>query len=693
MDSGAPSVPADPAGAAEDEIAPPGRDDAGARPRRPSSAEVAIALPGLVCVAIFILWAGVEGGFSPTIWYPGTLAILAVLATLLAVLPAARRPPSGAVAVATALLAAFTLWSFASILWADSKGDAWDGANRTLLYLAVFALFAWTPWTARSAAIVLGVFSLATAILLASFLAVAAASSTPQDFFIGTRFSGPVDYPNATCALALIAFWPALGLAARREVPWLLRGLLLAASGFLLEVGLLVQSRGMLVALPLTLIAYIVLVPQRVRSTIAVVLVAAVVAPLSGAVLDVYSSASLDEALSPAVRQIGLAAGLLLLSGAAWGLVERRFQPDARTEHVAKRAVAAGWALAVVAGVVAAFVVLGNPIERVGNAWDEFKAGQTFDFGESHFVGGFGSNRWDFWRVAVDEFTEEPLLGVGADNFAIGYARERDALEEPSYAHSLELGVLAQTGIVGGLLFFGFIALALAAVWPVRSRGDPTTKAVAALAVVAFLYWLFHGSVDWFWELPAVGGPAIAALGIAGALAGERPEPAKARMGRTVRWVVIGGAGVLLAGAAVSMVLPWLAARNVELAAADWRQDPAAAFERLDRARRLNPLSDQADLVTGAIASRLGDLVLMRSSFEQAAERNPANWYPYLELAIVDAIEGRDEVALARLREAKARNPLEPTIDEIRAKVEQGDPISPDDVDRAFIRRVEQLAQ
>jgi hypothetical protein len=59
----------------------------------------------------------------------------------------------------------------------------------------------------------------------------------------------------------------------------------------------------------------------------------------------------------------------------------------------------------------------------------------------------------------------------------------------------------------------------------------------------------------------------------------------------------------------------------------------------------------------------------------------------------VDAIEGRDEVALARLREAKARNPLEPTIDEIRAKVEQGDPISPDDVDRAFIRRVEQLAQ
>ena len=40
------------------------------------------------------------------------------------------------------------LWSFLSIVWAQARGDAWDGANRALLYLTVFALFALLPWRA-----------------------------------------------------------------------------------------------------------------------------------------------------------------------------------------------------------------------------------------------------------------------------------------------------------------------------------------------------------------------------------------------------------------------------------------------------------------------------------------------------------------------------------------------------------------
>ena len=66
--------------------------------------------------------------------------------------------------LALAALAAFTVWSFLSITWADARGDAWDGANRTLLYLLVFALFAALPWTAAEASILLGAFALATAV-------------------------------------------------------------------------------------------------------------------------------------------------------------------------------------------------------------------------------------------------------------------------------------------------------------------------------------------------------------------------------------------------------------------------------------------------------------------------------------------------------------------------------------------------
>ena len=62
--------------------------------------------------------------------------------------------------IALGCLAAYTALSFLSILWAAVPGDAWEGANRTLLYLLVFALFAllaasgararrccWATWT------------------------------------------------------------------------------------------------------------------------------------------------------------------------------------------------------------------------------------------------------------------------------------------------------------------------------------------------------------------------------------------------------------------------------------------------------------------------------------------------------------------------------------------------------------------
>ena len=52
-------------------------------------------------------------------------------------------------------LAAYTALSFLSILWAGVPGDAWEGANRTLLYLLVFALFACWAQAGVTAALLL----------------------------------------------------------------------------------------------------------------------------------------------------------------------------------------------------------------------------------------------------------------------------------------------------------------------------------------------------------------------------------------------------------------------------------------------------------------------------------------------------------------------------------------------------------
>ncbi len=149
------------------------------------------------------------------------------------------------VKLALACLAAYTALSFLSILWAAAPGEAWEGANRTLLYLLVFALFALWPRARRSAALLLGAWTLAM-IGLARLCGAApglAAARASRRCFSGGRLVYPAGYPNANAAQWLMAFWPALLLARGARLPWALRGLLAGGAVVLADVALLSQSR------------------------------------------------------------------------------------------------------------------------------------------------------------------------------------------------------------------------------------------------------------------------------------------------------------------------------------------------------------------------------------------------------------------------------------------------------------------
>src|ERR1700681_2652403 len=91
-------------------------------------------VPALAAVALFVVWATDQAGYSVTHWGPGGLIVLALLGVSVSVVGvrASAMPP--AVRVALACLAGYTALSFLSILWAAVPGDAWQGANRTLLY-------------------------------------------------------------------------------------------------------------------------------------------------------------------------------------------------------------------------------------------------------------------------------------------------------------------------------------------------------------------------------------------------------------------------------------------------------------------------------------------------------------------------------------------------------------------------------
>jgi tetratricopeptide (TPR) repeat protein len=342
---------------------------------------------------------------------------------------------------------------------------------------------------------------------------------------------------------------------------------------------------------------------------------------------------------------------------------------------------AAGLAVVAALGIVASR----HPVDRATRAWDDFKSPTATASRSSYFANGFGSNRYDIWRVALDEFRAHPLFGTGVDNFAVAYLRERRSDEEPLYPHSLELQVLQQTGLVGAFLFSGFLVAALLQLASIR-RAPPFARGVAVSTAAVFVYWFVHGSVDWFWDVPGLSGPAFAALGLASAVVRMPWADSSPRRRPELAWAA---AALAFVAVACTLLPPWLSAAEVNAAAQSWKHDRDGAFARLHRARRLNPLADNPDLVGGAIASRLGDLRAMQASFERAVRRNPSNWYAWLELALAENSLGNRGAALRHLERARALDPGEPTIREVAADVAAGKIVQPRRIDRILLRRID----
>jgi O-antigen ligase len=624
-----------------------------------------VALPfGLLGVGVFLWWAATEGGYAPTTWYPGALLFL-VLALAVARWPARGTTPQLPAAVAVALLTAFAIWSFLSIAWAGVKGDAWDGANRTLMYATVFAAFALPRWRPREVAGLLAVFAVGVAAIGAGVLAVDGASA-----FAGNRFADPMGYANANAALFLVAFWPAVALAARPELHWTVRGLLLASGGVVLQLAVLAQSRASFIAGSVALAIHVLLSPERSRALLALLPVGGVTLASLGPLLDVYASGTEAELRSAVARErlaLALSAAALLGWGAlsaAFGRrrARRRVPFPARARLLAVTGASAG-ALLVTLAVGAA--VAGFPGSR--------------------FTGGLESGRYDVWKVAAAEIADHPVLGVGADNFAVDYVQRRRTDEEPLYPHSLVLRAASQAGLVGAALFLGFLAAAFGAALVARTRHDALGRAVASAAVVAAAYWLLHGSVDWLWEFPALTAPALASLGLASGLAARSSGGSWRPRGVPIA-ALVGAAAAL---AAVSYALPALAALQVERAVRAWPEEPGEVWSRLEQARQVNVLSERPDLIAGVLARRGRQPARERRAFARALERNADDWYIHARLALLAVDHGRHADAVAHLREASALNPRGGVVELVEKAVLAGRPVERqllDALDRLVIR-------
>lgn len=651
--------------------------------------EAPATVPSLAAVALFVVWATDQSGYPVTHWAPGGLIVLVLLGIAAGTLGVRPREVPRTVKIAVTCLAAYTGLSFLSIAWAGSPGDAWDGANRTLLYLLVFVLFAWWPHTGRSALVVLGAWALAlTGVAIFVLLHVdAARAGDLQSMLPEGRLIYPASYANANAAQWLMAFWPALLLARSERLPWALRGLLAGAAVLLAEVALLSQSRGSLYATPAMLLLVFALFPARARTFALLVPVAAGIAAGAPAVLhagdDLRSGAVSPATLHHAVALIFLvsAAVTLVVSVGAW--IETRLNVSPEAAGRVRRVVGAVAAATLIAVLAVGLVAAGNPIARLEHSWATFKSprGYAANSGGSRLTSGLGSQRYDFYRVALDEFAAHPVAGIGADNFQQPYLRRRHSSETPRYPHSVELRTLAQSGVIGTALALAGLAAALlaaasaAGMLGASAAGEALGRTVAIAALGGFAYWFIHGSFDWFFEFAGLGAPAFALLGLSVGLApGRLPSPrpgtpmgrerqeadrlsTKSAKGRRFGRFALALVPIVALACAASFTGPWLSGLQLESAARIWRTAPPAAYSSLSDAARLDPLSDEAYLLAGSIALRLGDLERADREFSRALERVPHDAYATLELGAIASERGQARRAVALLKRAVRLNP------------------------------------
>ena len=645
--------------------------------------------PVAVVLLLLILWAAHDGGYDEDTWYWGALILLALVAMVVGGLFSPLRRLGTATKVALGAFTLYVAWSYASIAWAAYRGDALSGSNKALLYLLIFTLCALSRWTPRRALWMTTAYTVAVGAVGALILLKMALGQHPASLFTEGRLISPTGYLNANAALFMGAALLGVTLAVRRELPLVLRGVLLAIACEGVQLALLAESRGWLFTLPAVLLVALVVVRDRLRIAVAAIIpVIGALVPLHR-LLHVYevtavahpTARAFDHAAKTAAATSLVCCLVVLIAGTLVLVAEDRFKPREvrRSVVLAGGLVAAVLALAVAsAGAVAA--THGHPIRFFNEQWHGFTHPSTTNAAQASHFASTGSEREDAWRVALDAFAAHPIGGLGQDNFSDYYTVHGRTGIELAWVHSWELRLLAHTGIVGFLAFIAFLVAAAIAALRRRAPKGSLRGAMAGIALLPLIVWLAHGSVDWFWEMPALSAPALAFLAMAGALTEEGSAvaaTAPARPGRA-RTAVVAACGVVAFLAAVVVLsFSYLSVREVSIGSDLRGSNPTQALAHLQTAADLNPYDSEPGRLAGTIALQSGSYEEALARFGQATARQPDGWFSWFGAGLAASELGEPAVARHNFEVAKSLNSSQQVIKDALSRVDSPTPMTP----------------
>jgi O-Antigen ligase len=446
----------------------------------------AVLIAGPTALAFF------SGGFFDR---PRLLAGVVAWALVIVAAAAGPLPASTPARLAALGLALLTAWTALSLTWAPLGGRAQDDLQRLLLYLGFFlaALALLRGPTVRrwlEPSLVLGslvVVGYALSERLLPGLVELDRSRTAMG-----RLEQPLSYWNALGALAAVGLVLAARVAGDPRRGTAIRACATAAA---VPIGLglyLTFSRAALAAAAIGLLVLIALAPAgrpQVRAAVTIVACAAAAALVASA-LPTVESVELGEQGDSGEGAVMLVA-ICVLAAVAAALVTRpaRWRIAPRLPVPRGRAVAILGVAALLAGGTAVAAIEGGP-----------EATSPQPGANPSRLGSIDTDRYEYWRVALESWVDRPLAGLGSGGFRVEWLREPDRIDPSGDAHSLYLETAAELGLVGLALLGIFVGGV--AVGAVRlQRLDPAAGAGIAAGLVVLA---FHAGLDWDWEMPAL---------------------------------------------------------------------------------------------------------------------------------------------------------------------------------------------
>jgi hypothetical protein len=482
-----------------------------------------------VLVTTFVLLVGPTvlafhaGGYfdGPRVVAAGVAWALVLLLALTGPLP---WPTGRSGRLAVLGLAGLAAWTAISIAWTPLIGPAIDSVERALLYLGVLlaavavlryrqAVRAVEPVLALGALVAIG-YGLSGRLLpgVVDLL-------SERSYGAGGRLEQPITYWNAEGLLAGMGLLLCLRLAGDRTRPLWMRAAAAAACAPFGAAVYLTYSRGAVAVTVLGAVILLAAAPTwpQLRAAVTGLAAGALAAAGSAAFAGV---ASLSGSAGEQERDgaIVLAILLVLMAGAAavTALLARREESRAvRLGSLAgARRLTAIAFVAVglcVAGLVAGGLAEDSDLESAAPSATRFTS--------------VSSVRYEYWRVALGAFWDDPLLGTGAGGFRVVWRMERTVPHAVTEVHSLPLGMLTELGIPGLAFLLAFLGGILAAGRRALRQGSPIAPGAIAVCVA----WLLHATIDWDWQMPAVTLPAlILAAGLLAAAEDRVPGAAPA---------------------------------------------------------------------------------------------------------------------------------------------------------------------